>query len=139
MTAPGIGTSRAGTVGRIALVAVLTAGCWFGWLGWDVEYQTDPLSGVASGPYEAWQVAGALLCLVMVVIGATVLLGPVAAVATTAATFAISWSITQATRDVTGMWLVGAILVLFGVAAGATVVAVATTAVAKNRRRGKAT
>ena len=39
-------------------VAVLSAGSWLAWMGWDDEYQIDPRTQVASGPYEAWQVVG---------------------------------------------------------------------------------
>lgn len=46
------------TVGWAVALAVLTAGAYAAFLGWDDEYQVDSVTGVATGPYEAWQVIG---------------------------------------------------------------------------------
>jgi hypothetical protein len=127
--------SRIPQAAGIALVAALAALCWFGWLGWDVEYQIDPATGIASGPYEAWQVAGAVICLALVVVAGTILTRPLLAAATTAAAFTVSWALTQAPRDESGLWLVGALLVLLGVTVGASLLAFATGAVARRFRR----
>lgn len=122
---------------RVVALAVLAAACWFAWLGRDTTYQVDPATGVASGPYEAWQVLGCVLSLaVAVVLGTVKLGGPVTVVVTTLA-FTVAWSVT-ASADETGLWLVGALLVLVGVAVGAGVVAAVTTAVLRRRRAGAA-
>ncbi|MGW6131215.1 hypothetical protein ACWFNE_14420 [Cellulomonas sp. NPDC055163] len=116
-------------------LAVLTAACWFAWLAWDTTYGVDPATGVASGPYEVWQVLGCVLSLaVAVVLGTRVLGGPVTVVVTALA-FTVAWSVT-ASADETGLWLVGALLVLVGVAVGSSVVA-AVTAAALRRRRSR--
>jgi DMSO/TMAO reductase YedYZ heme-binding membrane subunit len=52
------------------VVAVLAAVLWFAWMGWDTHYQTDPVTQVTSGPYEAWQVVGCALSLLVVFVGA---------------------------------------------------------------------
>jgi hypothetical protein len=40
------------------LLAAATVGTCAAWPAWDEEYQLDPVTGVSSGPYEAWQVVG---------------------------------------------------------------------------------
>ncbi|MBO3094677.1 hypothetical protein [Cellulomonas dongxiuzhuiae] len=121
---------------RYALVAVLTAACWFAWLGWDTQYRTDPVTGDVTGPYEAWQVVGCVVSLVVVTVLAVRALGGRRAVATVTVTFTAAWVATQAPRDESGLWLVGALLVLLGTAAGAGVVAL--VAGAGRRRRARA-
>ncbi|WP_258724627.1 hypothetical protein [Cellulomonas sp. NS3] len=130
-TAPGpTGAARAV---RVAVLAVLAAACWFAWLAWDTTYQVDPATGVASGPYEAWQVVGCALSLAVAVVLGTVRLGGPVTVAVTTLAFTVAWSVTAST-DETGLWLVGALLVLVGVAVGASVVAAVTAAVLRRRR-----
>lgn len=114
------------------VVGALAAACWFAWLGWDSDYQVDA-AGVASGPYEAWQVAGCVVSLAAVVVLGTVLLGARATVVVTTLAFTVAWSVT-ASADETGLWAVGAVLVLLGVAVGASVVAAVTAAVLRRRR-----
>lgn len=119
-------------------LAVLTAACWWAWMAWDRGYQTDPATGVTSGPYEAWQVAGCVVCLVVLCVAATVripawLVVPVMPVAFTAA-----WSWTAAGADGTGLWVIGAVLVFVGMVVGTGAVS-GITAVARAavRRRGR--
>lgn len=117
---------------RLALVAVLSAACWLAWLGWDTQYRTDPVTGDVSGPYEAWQVAGCALSLLVVAVLAVRALGGWRAVVAVAVPFTLAWVATSAPRDDSGLWAVGAVLVLLGTAAGTAVVALVTRAV---RRR----
>jgi len=123
---------RGRTAAQYALVAVLTAACWFAWLGWDTQYRTDPVTGDVTGPYEAWQVVGCVVSLVAVTVLAVRALGGRRAVATVAVTFTAAWVATQAPRDDSGLWAVGALLVLLGTTAGAGVVALVVGA---RRRR----
>ena len=127
---------RASVAWRAALVAVLSAACWFAWFGWDTTYQVDPATGVASGPYEAWQVLGCVLSLAAVVVLGSLVLGPWWTVLTATVAFTVAFSVT-ASSDETGLWGVGALLVAFGVAAGSTVLAMVTM-VAASRRRARA-
>lgn len=110
-------------VGGTVAVAVLGVAIWFGWLGWDTEYQVDA-AGNQSGPYEVWQVAGAVVSLVAVLVAA-VLLGvrkfPAAAALTVA--FTAAWTVGAASSDDSGLFAVGAVLVFGGMALGSAVVA----------------
>jgi hypothetical protein len=120
-----VGWQCAGGLG----VAVLSAALWFGWLGWDTEYHVDPVSQVESGPYEAWQVIGCGVTLVLLLVGA-LLMGvraPVASAAMTLA-FTAAWTTTAATNDETGMFGVGAVLVFVGLAVATAVVSVIVVA-----------
>ncbi|WP_203933286.1 hypothetical protein [Virgisporangium ochraceum] len=108
-------------------VAVLSAAAWFGWMGWDTEYDVDPVTQVSSGPYEVWQVLGCGATLLLVLVGA-LLTGVRAAVACAAMTlaFTAAWTATAATSDGGGLFVVGGVLVLIGLATATTVVAVVT-------------
>ncbi|MGI5520476.1 hypothetical protein ACQEUX_05935 [Micromonospora sp. CA-259024] len=115
------------TRGRRALLGALflaaaTVGVWLLWLGRDTEHQVDPETGATSGPYEPWQVVGCVLTLVLLAALAGTRLSPwlVAPVMTVAFTAAWTWQ--AASTDDSGLWLVGAFLVLLGVAVGSTVV-----------------
>jgi hypothetical protein len=125
------------TAGLLALAAA-TVFAWWAWLGRDTTMQLDPETGNYSGPYTTAQVAGAVLTLAVLLVAA-VLLGvpalPAAAVMTVA--FTAAWTAQAAGEDETGLYLVGTILVLGGMAAGTTVVALLTATL--RRRRNPAT
>jgi len=121
------------TARRYTLGAIATAGAtvlaWWAWLGWDTEYQIDPVTLHESGPYEPWQVIGCVLTLVVVATVGGLLLPPwVVALAVTIA-FTGAWSVGAVVRDESGLWLVGALGVLAGTAIGSTVVSVVAWAV----------
>ena len=121
------------TAVRLALVAVLSAACWLAWTGWDTQRDVDPVTGATSGPYEAWQVLGCVVSLAAVTVLAVRALGTGRAVVTVAAAFTLAWVATSAAADESGLWLVGAVLVLLGTAAGAGVVALVVTAARRRR------
>ncbi|MCX4470725.1 hypothetical protein C5N14_25200 [Micromonospora sp. MW-13] len=104
------------------VLAVATVGTWWAWLGWDTEYTVDPVTDSVSGPYEVWQVVGCVLSLVVIAAVGGWTLSPwlVAPVMTVA--FTVAWAWQAATSDDSGLWAVGALLVLFGMAAGTTAV-----------------
>jgi hypothetical protein len=108
-------------IAAVAVLAALTAGTWFAWLGWDNGYQSDS-AGHQSGPYEAWQVAGCVVTLAAVAALASTQVRPwlVSAVMTVA--FTVTWSVDAASHDETGLWGVGAMLVLAGMAIGSAAV-----------------
>ncbi|MET8348581.1 MULTISPECIES: hypothetical protein [unclassified Micromonospora] len=103
-------------------LAAATVGVWLLWLGWDTEYDVDPQTGSRSGPYEAWQVIGCVLTLALLAVLAGTRLSPwlVAPVMTVAFTAAWSWG--ALSSDDSGLWAVGAVLVLVGMAIGSTAV-----------------
>lgn len=116
-----------------AALAVLTASCWWGWMAWDHTYQTDPETGTTSGPYQAWQVIGCVVCLIILAVLATMRLPAWLVIAIMPVTFTVAWSATAASGDETGLWGVGAILVFLGMLAGTGLVSGVTAAF---RRRG---
>jgi hypothetical protein len=121
----------------VPVLAAVTVGIWYGWLGWDTGYQVDS-AGHQSGPYEAWQVAGCVLSLAVVGALASMRVRPwlVAAVMTVA--FTVTWSVDAASKDETGLWGVGAMLVLAGMALGSGVVCYAAALTRQMIRRGAA-
>lgn len=104
----------------VVLIAVLSAGLWFGWFAWDTEYQYDAVAGRMAGPYAVWQGVGAFLCSIVVVWFAQRLLHFVVALLVIPTSFTFAW-ITTAASDETGLWLVGAVLVAFGTTVGSAV------------------
>ncbi|MFF5263582.1 hypothetical protein ACFY4C_32040 [Actinomadura viridis] len=98
---------------RVAVAAVLlTMLDWLVWLGWDQRYDVHP-DGTVSGPYQAWQVIGFVLVLV-VAAGPAAWRGHAAAAlagatAGMAAATTLDWS-----DDDSGLWLVGAFLMTAG-------------------------
>ncbi|WP_218221187.1 hypothetical protein [Nesterenkonia sp. Act20] len=108
------------TLGWVAFVVLGSAAAWFAWMGWDQEYWEDPETGTPQGPYRAWQVIGCGVTLVAIGVWtsrsrcwpAVLLLPP---------SFTLAWSIT-ASEDDTGLWMVGAIMVLIGTSLGTAIV-----------------
>lgn len=99
-------------------LAVLTAVIWGGWLGWDNQKEVDPITGTASGPYQAWQVVGCVCSLVFVAIVAARTVPPWLVPPTMTLAFTACWTWQAATSDETGLWAVGAALIFFGMAVG---------------------
>lgn len=117
--------SRRGAVAG-TLIAVISAGVYMAWLGWDQEYQVDPATGALSGPYETWQVVGVVACLGLVAFVAGLLgLRTVCRVALPAA-FALCFSIDGITDpNSDGLWGVGAAMTFGGAWVGANLVGIA--------------
>ncbi|MEU4480657.1 hypothetical protein AB0F68_21770 [Micromonospora sp. NPDC023966] len=115
-------TKTTGTLLGGLILAAATVGAWWAWLGWESGYTVDPETGATSGPYAVWQVAAAVLTLILIAaVGGWFwspwLVAPVMTVAFTAV-----WAARAASTDDTGLWAVGAALVAIGTALGATVV-----------------
>ncbi|MGK5557096.1 hypothetical protein ACSNOI_36350 [Actinomadura kijaniata] len=93
-------------VATVLLAAVAVAD-WFAWLGWDQKRVEHP-DGHTTGPYEAWQVVGLVVVLMLV--------GGVAAYRRygLATTFGFTVGLTAAVSydwsadDGSGLWVVGA-------------------------------
>lgn len=114
-------------------VAVLSAAAWFGWMGWDDEYQVDPATNEVSGPYEAWQVVGCVLTLLVVGVVAARRWRPFGTALVLPVAFTLAWSVTAASEDDSGLWGVGAVLVLLGTAVASLVVVAVVAAIATAR------
>ncbi|MET8151497.1 hypothetical protein ACIBSW_20335 [Actinoplanes sp. NPDC049668] len=122
------------------VVALLSALQWYVWMAWDTEYQTDPVTQVSSGPYEAWQVVGCAASLLVVFVAA-LLLGarPLWASAALTLAFTAAWTATASATDSSGLYVVGTVMVLAGLAATTTVVSLVVTALRRPRSPGQAT
>jgi len=119
----------------VLLLSVLTVAAYVAWLAWDSTYQTDPVTGAVSGPYEAWQVVGCALTLGVLALLAGMRRRPGVALAVVPLVFTVAWSVDAATTDESGLWLVGAVLVLAGSLAGVAAVAYPAAAWARRRQR----
>jgi len=118
---PGVRFQLAGVI----VVAALSALSWFGWMGWDHEYQVDPSTGAQSGPYEAWQVVGCALSLLVLLVGALLAgVRPLLASASLTLAFTIAWTVQAARSDETGLFGVGTTMLLVGLSAATALVSV---------------
>lgn len=119
------------------LLATGAAAAHAAWLGWDQEYQRDPVTGASSGPYETWQVLGCAITVAALALGAGLLRRPGVAVGVVPAVFTTAWSLDAAPRDDSGLWAVGAMLVLLGSLAAVAAVAYLASALPSwwDRRR----
>ncbi|MGC4812761.1 hypothetical protein ACLQ29_19740 [Micromonospora sp. DT228] len=109
----------------VLFLAAATVGVWILWLGWDTRYTVDAQTGASSGPYEPWQVVGCVLSLVVLAALAGTRLSPWLVVPVMSVAFTAVWSWRAAGTDDSGLWAVGGILVLVGMAVGSTVVSLA--------------
>lgn len=116
-------------------LGLATAACWLAWFAWDRQGDVDA-SGHRSGPYEPWQVAGCVVCLVALAVVARRWLPAAAVVVVIPVVFTAAWSVTAATTPSpdANLWPVGAVLVLLGTAAGSVVVTALATLSAHDRR-----
>ncbi|XLE02064.1 hypothetical protein QBL21_03220 [Streptomyces sp. 184] len=107
------------------LLTGAAAGAWAAWLGWDQK--RDETGYEDAGPYEAWQVGGLVLTLLVAVVLVAYLRHFVPAVlgSTVGLTFAsfYDWS-----DDNSGLFAVGVALILMGTFVGSALVAVAVGA-----------
>lgn len=108
------------------LLATATVGTWLAWLSWNTGYQVDPETGATSGPYAVWQVAGCVLTLAVVAAAGGWWLSPWLVAPVMAVAFTVPWAVQAASTDGSGLWAVGATLVLIGTAAGGGVVSLGT-------------
>jgi hypothetical protein len=119
-------------------IAVATVLTWFAWLGWDTKYDYDPITGHGTGPYEVWQVAGCVLCLAAIAAVGGLLLRPWVVMVAMTLSFTTPFTLQAARIDDSGLFAVGAIMVLIGMAAGSLAVAAVAGAVRDRRRGGPA-
>ncbi|MDX3234325.1 hypothetical protein PV392_01205 [Streptomyces sp. ME03-5709C] len=120
----------------ILLVAVVAAAAWAAWLGWDRHRDVQP-DGSVTGPYESWQVIGLVLTLAaLVCVAASRGLVMASVLGTTVGLTGaalLDWS-----DDSSGLFMVGAGMVMTGSLVGAGVVAAVTASVTRGGRRDRA-
>jgi hypothetical protein len=97
-------------------------------MGWDTEYQVDPVTQSSSGPYEPWQVIGCVVTLLALAIAGALRLSPWTVIATMTIAFTGAWVVSAARSDDSGLWAIGAILVAIGMAGGSAITAFAARA-----------
>jgi hypothetical protein len=108
-------------------LVALTSATWWA-LGRDTIQEVDPATGSVTGPYEAPQVIACVVVLVGLVVIGALLLPAWLAVLGVAVPFTAAWTIQASSTDDSGLWAVGAILVLIGTLGGDTIVAAITRA-----------
>ncbi|WP_406318887.1 hypothetical protein OHA77_16165 [Streptosporangium sp. NBC_01639] len=131
-TVPARRTGLASAAGTAGLLAVATLANYLAWLGWDRQKDVLP-DGSTTGPYQPWQVAGVALGLGVLAAVAGWRRHPVIGAAAVSLTMTVCWSVAAATSDDSGLWAVGALLVLAGTSLGTGAVAALT---ARFRRGG---
>lgn len=114
------------------IIAALTTATWWT-LGRDTTRDIDPATGNVTGPYEAPQVIACVVVLVGLVVIGALLLPAWLAVLTVSLPFSAAWTIQASSTDDSGLWAVGAILVLVGTLVGGTIVAAVTRGLVRNR------
>ncbi|MEV6211501.1 hypothetical protein [Kitasatospora sp. NPDC051914] len=94
------------------LLVLVPIGAWAAWLGWDQHQDVHP-DGSVSGPYEAWQVIGLVLTLLVPVYWAASRNRVAAAVlGTTAGLTAAAWY--DWSDDASGLFAIGVGMVMVG-------------------------
>jgi hypothetical protein len=114
--------SKKGLAGAAGL-AVATVVAWWAWLGHDRTYQVDA-KGVQSGPYTTAQVAFCILTIAVLLTVAVRFLDvhPLLAAGATTVAFTAAWTVDAATKDGSGLFVIGGFLVLLGTAVGSALV-----------------
>ncbi|AKJ15382.1 hypothetical protein ABB07_36570 [Streptomyces incarnatus] len=115
------------------LLAGVSVAAWAAWLGWD-QHRDVHADGSTTGPYEAWQVIGLVVTLLVPVSWAAsrrhlvaTVLGPTAGL--TLATY-YDWS-----DDSSGLFVIGVGLVMIGSFATTAVVCAVVSSVSERRQR----
>ena len=132
-----LGVADLARLGLAQSLAILTAGNYLIWLGWDQHYDVGP-RGVVTGPYQEWQVVGLAFGLAALASFAGWRQRPEVGVAVIPTVMTLCFSIDAATQiDTYGasLWPIGAALVAVGTLAGVAVVAHLMTVAASSRRR----
>ena len=114
--------ARASTAVAVLVTALVSVAAWWAWLGWDDEHQLDPGTGVASGPYEAWQVVGCVLTLLVLALVGGALWRPLLVSVVMTVAFTAAWTAWAAAEDESGLFLVGTVLVALGTGVGSLLV-----------------
>lgn len=112
----------------VAWLAAATAACWAAWMAWDRYTDLDPVTGHESGPYEAWQVVGCVLCLAIVAVVALQRLSRWVVVLTMSVAFSLAWVASGLTAvhsepSDASLWPIGLGLLFVGMVLGVSVVA----------------
>lgn len=101
-----------------ALALVLGALTYAVWLAWDNEYYFDAGVGTYQGPYRPAQLVGCALTFGLVTAALALRWRPVLVGGGTSLGFWLVWTWQAAAQDESGLFIVGSLLLLGGLAAG---------------------
>ncbi|MFE5295932.1 hypothetical protein [Streptomyces sp. NPDC056632] len=116
------------------VTAAVSVAAWLAWLGWDQRRDVHP-DGSETGPYEAWQVVGLVLTLLVAVGWAASRRHVQAASFGTAAGLTVA-SFVDWSDDASGLYVIGVGMVAAGSLAGAFAVSALIASVTGRGRRG---
>lgn len=119
---------------QFALSVAAGALVWAGWLGWDTTATYDVVTRQVESPYVTLQVLGCALTVgvVTAVLGARWWWAAVAGGVSVG--FWLGWTTQAGASDSTGLYLVGSLLLAFGLAAGTPFAAFVGRVLARARR-----
>lgn len=117
-----------------AALTVASALNYLLWLGWDQEKVVEP-DGSLSGPYESWQVVGLVIGLGVLAVLAGRLGLPKIGTLGVAGAMWLCWSVNAAMSDESGLWGVGALMLLPAVLLGVGLVAFLAASVKTTGRK----
>ncbi|MEV5883591.1 hypothetical protein AB0L74_12860 [Streptomyces sp. NPDC052020] len=123
------------TVVALAVTAV-TLAVWAGWLGWDQRSDVHP-DGTTTGPYEAWQVIGLVLTLLVTVWWAASRRFFAGAVVGTTAGLGVA-SFYDWSDDGSGLFVIGVMLIAAVSLAATTALSAVIAALTRDGRRAGA-
>ncbi len=129
------GPSALRTLGVVAGAALAAVATWAAWLGWESGYTTDPATGAVSGPYSVAQVAGCVLTLLVLAVVAGRWAPPWFVAPAITLAFTAAWTVHAASTDDSGLYGVGALMLLVGLGTASMLVCTASWLVARRRRR----
>ncbi|GJF32130.1 hypothetical protein KNE206_48300 [Kitasatospora sp. NE20-6] len=118
----------------LLLPALVALAAWAAWLGWDQHRDVHP-DGSVTGPYEAWQVIGLVLTLLVPVYLAASR-GHVAGAALGTSAGLTAAALHDWSDDSSGLFVVGAGMVMVGSLVVTSAVAGLIAAVTRDGRRG---
>ncbi|MFI2431336.1 hypothetical protein [Streptomyces sp. NPDC018693] len=108
-------------LGSILALAVVSSALWAAWLGWDQHKDVQP-DGSETGPYDAWQVIGLVLTLLLPVCWAAARRHYAGAVlGTTLGLTAAAWY--DWSEDSSGLFVIGVFLLMTGTFVATTFIA----------------
>lgn len=116
-----------------AIALVLGAATYAAWLGWDTEYYYDADVGAYQGPYRPAQVVGCAITFGVVTAALALRWRPVFVAAGASLGFWVLWTAQASREDESGLFVVGALMLLVGLAAGSAVAAALGFALRKRR------
>lgn len=114
----GRGSRQTSVWAGFALALLLGAATYAAWLAWDNDYYYDVAVGAYQGPFRPAQVVGCALTFGLVTALLAMRWRPVFVAAGTSIGFWLLWTVQASTQDESGLFIVGSVLLLIGLAAG---------------------